>query len=82
MQSRKELKKQKQIESKEKNRLQKQLKKENRKKERQLSKEGRTSKKRINEMERYRRVEKRLTQAIIIVTLLLAIVLIYTIYGP
>lgn len=51
-----------------------------RKTERKLNKVGKTTKKRSAEMDRYRIVEKRLTLAIIIVSLLLLIVLSYVFF--
>lgn len=48
--------------------------------ERELAKKGKTKKSRLNEMERYRKVEHRLNLAIIAVTLALVIVLLFTFF--
>lgn len=48
--------------------------------ERSLAKEGKTKKSRLDEMERYRKVEHRLNLAIIAVGLALAIVLLFTFF--
>lgn len=48
--------------------------------ERKLNKMGKTTKQRSKEMDKYRTVEKRLTLAIIIVSLLLLIVLSYVFF--
>lgn len=48
--------------------------------ERELAKKGKTKKSRLNEMERYRKVEHRLNLAIIAVTLALIIVLLFTFF--
>lgn len=48
--------------------------------ERKLAKEGKTKKSRLNERERYRKVEHRLNLAIIAVSLALIIVLLFTFF--
>jgi type IV secretory pathway component VirB8 len=80
MMSREDLKKQKRAEEKAQRKAARKKKREERKTERKLAKEGKTNKQRLNEMERYRLVERRLTLAIIAVSLLLIIVLISVFY--
>lgn len=48
--------------------------------DRELAKQGKTKKSRLDEMERYRKVEHRLNLAIIAVTLALIIVLLFTFF--
>lgn len=80
MPSRSEIKKQQAEEQKALKKEKKREKKSERRNERTLAKQGKTSKKRLDEMGRYRQVEKRLNLAIIIVLLLLIIVLAFVFF--